>query len=60
MDIFISPRGTGACPFCRKFVNCHIVQAVRDTLTNEVKPIYDERVLVEMVIYACPEFEEKT
>jgi hypothetical protein len=58
MNIMFSPLGTGSCPLCKKFANCHILRAVQDLLLSEVRPVHDDKVEVEMVFYACPEFEE--
>jgi len=59
MDIQISPRGTGACPLCKKLDACHILRTIENILYREIKPVHDDKALLELVFYSCPEFEEK-
>jgi hypothetical protein len=56
IEIKINSRGTGACPQCR-YSYCHIATAIRRALEDEVEAKHDNE--IEIVIYRCPEFEEK-
>jgi len=55
MRIEINNRGNGACPLCAVSGNCRI----QDTLTETIKDSLNEDDLMEIVIYSCPQFEEK-
>ena len=55
--IKFSSMGTGACPMCVKFGDCHIIKSMELSVERQVKPKYDDR--FEIVVYLCPEFEEE-
>ncbi|MDR2730881.1 MAG: hypothetical protein LBB81_08290 [Treponema sp.] len=55
MQIEINTRGNGACPICESSGNCQI----QDTLTQTLELFTGENDLMELVIYSCPQFEEK-
>jgi hypothetical protein len=56
MEIRFNPRDNGACPLCRKLPSC----PVRIRLEASMKPFKDGRSEgLEIVIYSCPQFEEK-
>jgi hypothetical protein len=57
VEINFSIQGNGACPFCVHEGDCHIVERMKEFLSEEVKPIHDDE--MEVVIYSCPEFEEE-
>jgi hypothetical protein len=57
MEIHFCPRDNGACPLCRKLSSC----AIRQALAGSVDTIADPRAHgMEIVIYACPQFVEKS
>jgi hypothetical protein len=56
MIIEISPKGTGACPLCKKNNNCVIQDSLKNELNNRFSKKKDGK--FEMVIYACPEYKE--
>jgi len=56
MRIEINPRGNGACPICEKNGKCRI----QDTLTKQLSIFSDENDPMELVVYSCPQFEEKS
>ncbi|RKX94921.1 MAG: hypothetical protein DRP84_05760 [Spirochaetes bacterium] len=56
IKVEISSHENGACPICKNYNNCHILQKLDETLKEVCNPIYDDT--VELVIYRCPEFEE--
>jgi hypothetical protein len=56
MHVDINTRGNGACPLCADAGNCQIQDMLTETLdvfTSEDNPM-------ELVIYSCPQFVEKT
>jgi hypothetical protein len=56
MVVRFNPRDNGACPFCRRLGGC----TVRRTMEESLKDRKDAKKLgMEVVIYACPFFEEK-
>jgi len=57
IEIKFSAQSTGACPICKRFDNCHILQALRKTLAETCSPVSDDT--MELVVYRCPEFKEK-
>lgn len=56
MEMKFSPRGTGACPLCRKQQRCIIRKDIQTALRSI--PDSAEKDL-ELVIYVCPAFDEK-
>jgi hypothetical protein len=56
MRIEMNPRGNGACPLCAAVGNCE----VQDTLTEALDVFSGESDPMELVIYSCPQFVEKT
>ena len=57
MRIAFSIRGNGACPLCIKEKDC----LIRDNLSRSVAAFKDKTAGgMEVVIYACPFFVEKS
>jgi hypothetical protein len=56
MTVEINSRGNGACPLCSSTGNCRI----QDTIKKTMKIFSTEDNPMELVIYSCPGFEEKT
>jgi hypothetical protein len=56
MRIEINSRGNGACPLCAVNGNCRI----QDMLKESLEVYSGEENLMELVIYSCPDFLEKT
>ena len=60
MDMVFNPRGTGACPLCKKLPHCSIRKDIQKTLAT--MPGGDgkggEKKAMEIVIYVCPYFVE--
>jgi hypothetical protein len=54
-EVSFSTQDTGACPYCSHQNDCHILLAMTELLEEEVDDRYDDD--MEIVIYACPEFE---
>jgi hypothetical protein len=57
MEIKFSPLETGACPICRNFKSCRILEKIEKACLEEAEEKFDT--VLEAVIYRCPEFEEK-
>jgi hypothetical protein len=57
MDVNFNTQGTGACPLCRNYESCGILKEAEKVFLNTVEEKYDD--VMEVVIYRCPEFEEK-
>ncbi|MDR1576191.1 MAG: hypothetical protein LBS37_09325 [Treponema sp.] len=55
MQIEINSRGNGACPLCSSSGNCR----VQDTLKKAMDSFSSRDDLMELVVYSCPQFEEK-
>jgi hypothetical protein len=55
MEIEINARGNGACPLCNLNGRCR----VQDTLTKAMDTFSSEDDPMELVVYSCPQFEEK-
>jgi hypothetical protein len=55
MEVEINPRGNGACPLCNSNGSCRI----QDTLTKEMKTFSSKNDPMELVVYSCPQFQEK-
>ncbi|MDR0623731.1 MAG: hypothetical protein LBG10_04810 [Treponema sp.] len=55
MQIEINSRGNGACPLCASNGNCR----VQDTLTKAMAAFSSKNDPMEMVVYSCPQFQEK-
>ena len=55
MQIELNSRGNGACPLCAVNGNCR----VQDTLTEAMETFSSEDDPMELVVYSCPQFEEK-
>jgi len=56
MNMEINPRGNGACPICNFSGTCRI----QDSISNSVSAFPQQNDLIELVIYSCPQFQEKT
>jgi hypothetical protein len=56
MQVEINSRGNGACPLCNSNGNCR----VQDSLTKEMGAFSDKNDPMELVVYSCPQFQEKT
>jgi len=54
--ISYSPRDNGACPVCRRASAC----AVRQALSQSVQSFSAHGAEMELVIYSCPQFVEKS
>jgi hypothetical protein len=55
MKIEINSRGNGACPLCGSNDSCRI----QDTLTKSMALFSDVNDPMELVVYSCPQFQEK-
>ena len=55
MLVELNVRGNGACPICSFTGNCHVQEALRETLEE----FSVEEDPMELVIYSCPLFVEK-
>ena len=55
MLIEINSRGNGACPLCGSNRNCRI----QDTLISVATDFSTVDNPMELVIYSCPQFQEK-
>lgn len=55
MNIEINSRGNGACPLCNSSGKCR----VQDTLYESMAVFSESDNPMELVVYACPEFQEK-
>jgi hypothetical protein len=55
MDIAINPRGNGACPLCAQNDACRIQSA----LATAMEGFSAQDDPVEVVVYSCPQFQEK-
>ncbi|MCL2801331.1 MAG: hypothetical protein FWD28_06195 [Treponema sp.] len=51
----MNARGNGACPFCSFTGNCQVQETLRETLNR----FSSEDDPMELVIYSCPNFNEK-
>lgn len=58
IDIVFSTLNTGACPMCKKRSDCRIIESIKKTAYEVVREKYDNQ--MEIVIYRCPEFYEKS
>jgi hypothetical protein len=57
MEVRFSTRENGACPVCRRVNACPL----RDALAKSVSHVRDPgKQGLEIVIYACPRFVEKS
>lgn len=57
VDIRFSALDTGACPFCVRYNQCHVIDSFKESIEKTISPKFDN--VMEVVIYRCPEFEEK-
>ncbi|AEF85629.1 hypothetical protein TREPR_1507 [Treponema primitia ZAS-2] len=55
MDIVINPRGNGACPLCDRNGTCR----VQGTLFKAMEEFSAQDNPMEVVVYSCPQFQEK-
>jgi hypothetical protein len=55
MQIEINSRGNGACPLCDSNGKCR----VQDTLKKAMDSFSSREDPMELVVYSCPQFEEK-
>ena len=56
MRLDINPRGNGACPLCARDADCRY----KKRLSSAVEPEHDASDSgMEIVVYACPFFQEK-
>jgi hypothetical protein len=55
MDVVINPRGNGACPLCEQNDACRIQGILFQAM--EVFSAQDDP--MEVVVYSCPQFQEK-
>ncbi|MDR0583442.1 MAG: hypothetical protein LBG57_03725 [Treponema sp.] len=55
MQIEINSRGNGACPLCSFNGNCR----GQDTLKKAMDSFSSRDDRMELVVYSCPQFEEK-
>lgn len=56
MKTVFSPRGTGACPLCKKRDRCVIKKDMEKTLENIPGNVQKK---MELVVYICPSFIEE-
>jgi hypothetical protein len=55
MDVAINPRGNGACPLCEQNDACRI----QGSLSQAMEGFSAQDDPIEVVVYSCPQFEEK-
>jgi hypothetical protein len=55
MDVMINPRGNGACPLCEQNSFCRI----QSTLFKAMEEFSAKNNPMEVVVYSCPQFQEK-
>jgi hypothetical protein len=55
MDVAINPRGNGACPLCEQNDACRI----QGVLSQAMEGFSAQDDPLEVVVYSCPQFEEK-
>jgi hypothetical protein len=55
MRVDINLRGNGACPICISSESCRI----QDLLSQSMDNFSKAGTSMELVIYSCPQFEEK-
>jgi hypothetical protein len=55
MDVAINPRGNGACPLCDQNGVCR----VQGTLFKALEEFSAQDDPMEVVVYSCPQFQEK-
>jgi len=56
MKVEINSRGNGACPLCDSSGKCR----VQDTLAQSIDAFSQSGNPMELVVYSCPLFQEKT
>jgi hypothetical protein len=56
MNVEINPRGNGACPLCSLNGACR----VQNVLSKDMAAFSSEDNPMELVVYSCPLFQEKT
>jgi NADH dehydrogenase/NADH:ubiquinone oxidoreductase subunit G len=56
MQVEINSRGNGACPLCNSSGNCRL----QDILQDAMMSFFEEDDPMEVVVYSCPKFQEKT
>jgi len=54
MELFLNPRGNGACPICVQHGNCRIQKQLTENVTKITSGME-----MEIVVYTCPYFKEK-
>jgi hypothetical protein len=58
IDVRFSIQKTGACFLCKNFVGCGILKTIEKTIKDmNISSNNDNK--MDIVIYRCPEFEEK-
>jgi hypothetical protein len=55
MEVEINPRGNGACPLCNLNGTCR----VQSTLLKAMAAFSNKDNSMELVVYSCPQFQEK-
>jgi len=55
MYVELNARGNGACPICASSGKCH----VQETLVKAMSAFSTKDNPMELVIYSCPQFDEK-
>jgi hypothetical protein len=55
MDLVINSRGNGACPLCEENGHCRI----QGTLFKAMEEFSAQDDPMEVVVYSCPQFQEK-
>ena len=55
MKIEINSRGNGACPICNSSGHCR----VQDTLIMSMEVFSESDNPMQLVVYSCPQFQEK-
>ncbi|QQO10664.1 hypothetical protein [Breznakiella homolactica] len=56
MEVEINPRGNGACPLCSQNGTCR----VQNTILKAMEAFSNKDNPMEIVVYSCPLFQEKT
>lgn len=57
IDVKFSHFNNGACPMCKHNTNCNILKSMNHSVNLVASAKFDK--VMEIVVYRCPEFEEK-
>ena len=56
VEVVFNERKNGACPLCKRYEHCEIINAMKKACESKVRPRHDDK--MEIVVYRCPEFVE--